>query len=102
MRRVETLEDIRQRKMQELMQQQQAQQHIEAQKERLLRSIFTPEAMARYTNLKLSNPSLAAELEQVVLYLYQAGQIKTVSDKQLKELLIRKRGMKRETKITRK
>ena len=92
------LEDIRQRKMQELMEQ----QHIEAQKEKLLRSVFTPEAMARYTNLKLSNPSLAAELEQIVLYLYQAGQIKTVSDKQLKELLLKKRGMKRETKITRK
>lgn len=103
------LERIRQRKLMEMQQrfeeQKQAEEQqnaMEAQKEMLLKKILTPEAKSRLTNIRIANPEFATQLEFLLLRVYQTGQVSKIDDSQLRKLLLKIKGNKKETKIIRK
>ena len=91
-----------QRRLAEEQQRAQAQQQIEIQKQALLRRILTPDARSRLTNLKMVKPEFAQQLELQLIQLAQLGKIDIpVTDKQLKEILVRLQSGRREFKIRR-
>lgn len=103
------LDEIRQRKlaqMQESMVRQQEVQEqgkaLDAQKELIIKQILTSEAKSRLTNIKLANPEFAEQIEYLLMKLYQTGQINKIDDSQLKKILVKITGRKREIKIIRK
>jgi len=96
------LDELRRRRMAELQQRAQAQQQIEIQKQAILRRILTTEARQRLTNLKMVKPEFANALELQLIQLAQSGKVQTpISDQQLKEILVRLQGQRRDIKITR-
>jgi programmed cell death protein 5 len=103
------LEEIRRRRMQDLQQRlaqeqqrSQAQQQLEMQKQAILRRMLTPEARQRLTNLKMVKPEFANTLELQLIQLAQTGKVEIpITDEQLKEILVRLQGQRREIKITR-
>ena len=103
------LEEIRRRKLLELQRRVgeeqgnvQAQQQLELQKQALLRSILTPEARQRLTNLKMVRPEFTSQLELQLIQLVQQGKIPIpLTDKQLKQILVQIQSRKREIKIRR-
>ena len=115
------LDEIRQKRMDELQaqqaamqnqaqqqamaqaQQQEAQAQFEAQKKQILAQIMTSEARNRLANLKLTKPELVNQIELQLIQSAQAGSLRgKVTDDQLKVLLRQIAGQKREIKITRK
>jgi len=65
-----------------------------------LKYILTKEAYERLGRVKMANPELYAQAVQLLFYMYQSGRIKgKVTDAQLKALLSRLIGKKREPKI---
>jgi len=105
----EELEEIRRRRLLELQRETaeeqrnvQMQQQLELQKQALLRSILTPEARQRLTNLKMVRPEFTSQLELQLIQLAQQGKIPIpLKDEQLKQILIQVQSRKRETKIRR-
>jgi programmed cell death protein 5 len=105
----EELEAIRQRKIQELMANQQqaaAEQEqmkqLEAQRQLVLRQILTPEARERLANMRIARPEIASAVEDQLIALAQSGRInQQIDDATLKELLRRIVPKKREIKIER-
>jgi programmed cell death protein 5 len=105
----EELEELRRKKMSALQRQMadeqrqvQTQQRLEAQKEALLRSILSPEARQRLTNLKMIKPEFTEQLELQLIQLAQQGRLPVpLSDEQLKQVLVQLQGRKREMKIRR-
>lgn len=103
------LEDIRRKKLLELRQKAaeeeskvKAQRQLEQQKQALLRSILTPEARQRLTNLKMVKPEFTSQLELQLIQLAQQGKIPVpLTDKRLKQILIQIQSHKREIKIRR-
>ena len=90
----EELEEIKRRQLEELMRRaQEAKKREEelareAQKQAILRRILTPEARERLANVKLVRPELAKAVEEYLISLALAGQIKErVSDETLKQIL---------------
>jgi len=103
------LDQIRQRKLQQLQQNMQEHEQVQAQaqememkKEMLLKKILTPEAKARLTNVKLANPTMATQIEALLLYLHQSGQVQIINEEQLIAILQKIRSKKKEPKIIRK
>jgi len=111
------IDEIRRRRMQEL-QQQQAQQaqnqssqaesqeqmrrEVEAQKRQAMMQLLTPEARARLTNIRLTKPEFVDQIELQLIQLAQMGRVQSkITDDQLKELLRKLAGQKREINITR-
>lgn len=111
------IDEIRRRRMQEL-QQQQAQQaqnqssqaesqeqmrrEVEAQKRQAMMQLLTPEARARLTNIRLTKPEFVDQIELQLIQLAQMGRVQSkITDDQLKELLMKLAGQKREINITR-
>jgi programmed cell death protein 5 len=83
--------------------QQQAQQELEMQKKQIMIQILTPEARNRLVNLRLTKPDFVNQIELQLIQLAQSGNVKDkISDSQLKELLKRLSGKKREINIRRK
>jgi programmed cell death protein 5 len=105
----EEVEEIQRRKMLELQRRiseeqrrSQVQEQVEVQKQALLRRILSSDARQRLNNLKMVKPEFAEQLELQLIQLAQAGKINIpVSDKQLRELLIRLQSQRREIKIRR-
>jgi programmed cell death protein 5 len=105
----EELEELRQRKLLALQrrlaeEQRKAQmeQQLEMQKQAILKSILTPEARQRLTNLKLVKPEFTAQLETQLIQLAQMGKLPVpLTDEQLKQILIQLQTQKREMKIRR-
>lgn len=103
------IEDIRRKRMQELQQkaaesevQEQARQELEMQKKQVLMQILTPEARGRLANLRLTKPEFVEQVELQIIQLAQMGRIQSkINDEQLKELLKKLTGQKREINITR-
>ncbi len=103
------LEELRRRKLSALQRQvadeqrqAQSQQRLEAQKETLLRSILSPEARQRLTNLRMVKPEFTEQLELQLIQLAQQGKLPIpLSDEQLKQVLVQLQGRKRETTIRR-
>ncbi len=90
----EELEAIKQKKLMELqrrLQEEEArrrQQEQEARRDAILRSILTAEARERLANVKLVRPELARMVEDNIIALVQAGQLRPpVGEDVVKELL---------------
>lgn len=110
------IEEIRRRRMEQLQQQQAAQQaspqeieaqermrqEMEAQKRQIMMQILTPEARSRLANIRLTRPDYVDQIELQLIQLAQAGRIASkITDEQLKELLRKLAGQKKEINITR-
>ena len=107
------IEEIRRKRMQQ-MQQQAAQQsseaesqehmrrEMDAQKKQAMMQLLTPEARARLANIRLTKPEFVDQIELQLIQLAQAGRVQSkITDDQLKELLRKLIGQKREIKISR-
>ena len=104
----EELEELRRKKLSALRrqasedQQDSQAQQIEAQKQAVLRSILSPEARQRLTNLKMVKPEFTEQLELQLIQLAQQGKIPIpLGDDQLRQILVQLQSRKRETKIVR-
>lgn len=103
----EELEAIRQKKFAQIQEQQAASQaqeeqkvNLEAQKQSILRQILTEEARQRLANVKLVRPQVAEAVELRLIQIAQQGGVKEkINDEQLKEILRKIQGQKRETKV---
>lgn len=108
----EELEMIRQRRLIQLQQQieeaqnkEQLRKEIEVQKEKLLRSILSPEARSRLANIKMVKPEFAEQVEIQLIRLAQNGQLVRagyslpMSDDQFKTLLAKLQSKKRDIRI---
>ncbi len=103
------LEALRKKRLLELQQQMtkeqqqiNVQQQVESQKQALLRRILTTDARQRLTNLKMVKKAFAEQLEMQLIQLAQQGKMTLpISDKQLKEILIRLQSRRRDIKIRR-
>ncbi|MHA1592602.1 MAG: DNA-binding protein [Candidatus Heimdallarchaeaceae archaeon] len=101
------LEAIRQKKLAQMQEQQAASQAqeeqlatLEAQKQSILRQILTEEARQRLTNVKLVRPQVAEAVELRLIQIAQQGGVKEkINDEQLKDILRKIQGQKRETKV---
>ncbi len=105
----EELEELRRRKLSALQRQAseeqrdaQIERQAEQQKQALLRSILSPEARQRLTNLKMVRPDFTDQLELQLIQLAQQRKIPIpMTDDQLKKILIQLQPRKRETRIER-
>ena len=79
-----------------------AQQAMEGQLKAAMLRIMEPEARQRLSNLKLTKPELATQLEVYLVQLYQAGQIQNRITEQQVIQILQKLNATRDTKITRK
>lgn len=107
------IDEIRRRRMQQLQQQAQQQspeaesqeqmrREVETQKRQAMMQLLTPEARARLTNIRLTKPEFVDQIELQLIQLAQAGRVQSkITDDQLKELLRKLAGQKRDIKITR-
>jgi programmed cell death protein 5 len=106
----EELEELRRKKLSALQRQMseeqrsvQMEQQLEQQKQTLLRSILSPQARQRLTNLKMVKPEFTDQLELQLIQLAQQGKIPIpLGDEQLKKILVQLQSRKRETTIRRK
>ena len=108
------LDELRRKRMEELqkqavasenqqLQQQQMQQEMETQKKQIMMQILTPEARSRLANIRLTKPEFVDQIELQLIQLAQSGRVQNkITDEQLKDLLKRLSGQKREINITRK
>jgi programmed cell death protein 5 len=105
------LDEIRQKRMRELMSQRQPSmqeayqeqmraQEVESQIRHIMRQIMSPEAQQRMSNIRLAKPEFARQVEILLIQLYQAGRLKSLNDAQLKELLGKISSGKHDSKIT--
>ena len=107
---MDELEDIKKRKLKELMgqqedqfaEQQQAQQQI-MQLENAVKQFLTKEALERFGNLKTAHGEKALNLLAVLGQMIQNGQIKEkITDSELKEILRQLEPKKKDFNIKRK
>jgi len=108
------LDELRRKRMEELqkqavasenqqMQQQQMQQEMEMQKKQIMMQILTPEARSRLANIRLTKPEFVDQIELQLIQLVQSGRVQNkITEEQLKDLLKRLSGQKRDINITRK
>lgn len=110
------IEELRRKRMEKLQQQaaqQAAQQQssdaeqermrreLEAQKKQAMMQILTPEARSRLANIRLTKPDYVDQIELQLIQLAQMGRVKSkITDEQLKVLLKKLAGQKREINIT--
>ena len=95
----ERLEELRQRKLEELQEQQegggadrqaadQAQQQAEAQKQAILRQYLTDGARKRLNSVRMSKPDFAEQVERQLVGLAQSGRIQgKIDEEKMKQLL---------------
>ncbi|MGA9387840.1 MAG: DNA-binding protein [Candidatus Bathyarchaeia archaeon] len=104
------LEELRRRKLSALQRQmadeqknEQFQRQLETQKENLLRTMLSPEARQRLTNLKMVKPEFTEQLELQLIQLAQQGKIPVpLADEQLRRILAQLQSRKHEPTIRRK
>lgn len=108
-----TLDEIRKKKLEELMRlqqdkvQQQAQEQAQIeqqieQMEGIVKQALTKDALARYGNLKTAHQEKALQLLVILFQAMQKGQIQSkIDDSTLKKILVQLTPKKREIKIKR-
>lgn len=106
------IEELRRKRLQQLQQQaaqqsseaeaqERARRDFEAQKKQIMMQILTPEARSRLANLRLTRAEFVEQMELQLIQLAQMGRIKAkITDAQLKELLKKVSGQKRDINIT--
>lgn len=72
-----------------------------AQLEVMVKQAFTKEALERYGNIKTAYPETAVQLLVVLAQALQAGQLTTIDDNTLKEVLKKITPEKKDIKIKR-
>ena len=105
----EELEQLRRRRLAELQRaaaeedrRTEVQQHVEVQKQAVLKRILTVEARQRLTNIKMVKPEFADQLELQLIQLAQSGRVKLpISDAQLKDALVRMQSQRKDITIRR-
>ncbi len=98
------LEEIKQKRMEELRNaqaQQQAEEEAEQKIDSAVRQMLTEKARERLGNVKLVNKELYLKAVQAMAYLQQSGGVGKLDDAQLRALL-KKIGGKKEISIRRK
>ena len=109
------IDEIRRKRMQQIQQQAAQQQsskprnnrnrcagRLETQKRQAMMQLLTPEARARLANIRLTKPEFVDQIEIQLIQLAQAGRVQSkITDEQLKELLRKLIGQKRDIKISR-
>jgi programmed cell death protein 5 len=81
--------------------QEQMRREMEAQKRQAMMQILTPEARSRLANLRLTKPEFVDQIEMQLIQLAQMGRVQSkITDEQLKELLRKLAGQKRDINIT--
>ncbi|MHC1635904.1 MAG: DNA-binding protein [Candidatus Methanospirareceae archaeon] len=103
------LEEIRRRKMEQMLQAQmkeaeeeEKKKEIEAARRNILRQILTSEARERLNSIKMVKPEFAEMIENQLIALAQSGKIKgMINDDKLKEILRQVMPRKREITIRR-
>lgn len=103
------LEQLRRRRLAELQREAaeedrraEVQQHVEVQKQAVLKRILTVEARQRLTNIKMVKPEFADQLELQLIQLAQSGRVKLpISDAQLKDALVRMQSQRKDITIRR-
>jgi programmed cell death protein 5 len=100
------LEELRRKKLNELIERKQQEMDEQSQMENQLLQIenvikqkFTKEALQRYSNIKIAYPEKRAQLLIMLARIHD--KIEKIDDSQLREILQRMEPKKRETKITR-
>ncbi|PTD94043.1 DNA-binding protein [archaeon SCG-AAA382B04] len=89
------IEEIRQKKLEELKEKKGSQEELEqrkqqqeAQKKKLLKKIMTSEARQRLSNLRMAKPEFVESIEQQLILLAQKGSIQgKIDDDQFKKIL---------------
>ena len=91
------LEELRQKKLQEIQQA----QAMDAQKKLLLKNLVEPKSYERLMNVRLANPELYDQLISLLAYLFKSGQVKgKIGEAQVLQLLSKLSGGRREPTIT--
>ncbi len=106
---MDDLEELKKKKLRELQQRLQEEKlqeehgrQIELQKKTILMEVLTPEARSRLGNIKTAKPEFAAQVEALFIQLAQSGQLKQkITDAQLKQMLAKISGKKKEIRIRR-
>ena len=109
------LDDLRQKRMQELLARQQSQgaqeqvqrQLQEAELEKqihfIISKILSPDARERLGNIRVARPDFARQVEVLLIQLHQAGKLPAnISDENFKTILGSIKSQQRDTKISRK
>lgn len=108
------IEELRRKRLEQLQQQaaqqssqaesqERARRELEAQKKQAMMQILTPEARSRLANIRLTRPDFVDQIELQLIQLAQMGRVKSkITDEQLKELLKKLSGQKRDINISRK
>lgn len=105
---MDELDQIKMRRLQQMQQEQNSAMHQEAllqqqldQVEALIKQHMTKDAIQRYGNIKSAHPEKALQILAVLGKGIEAGQLKTVDDVMLKNLLSRLQEEKRDFNIRR-
>ncbi|MEE8401375.1 MAG: DNA-binding protein [Candidatus Hydrothermarchaeaceae archaeon] len=106
---VEDIENIRKKKLAELQQRMQEEgiaeeraMQVDAQKRQILIGILTPEAKTRLANIKVARPEFAAQIENLLIQISQSGSLtQKITDRQLKDILLKISKKKRDIRIRR-
>ncbi len=97
------LEALKRQRLMQLQQQakeQEIQKEIEIRRQQILRAALTPEARERLNNIKMARPEYATILENQIIQLAQANQLRQpITDEQLKLMLKHITERRRESKI---
>ncbi len=99
------LDEIRQRRMEELQRQALQENEINsqlAQLESIVKTLLTKEALERYGNIKSAFPDKAVKLLLAIGQMVEKGNVKIIDDQQMKQMLMLLDTKKREIRITRK
>ena len=98
------MHELRKKHLEQMQYQSQEQEQLQQQVQQLemmVRQALTKEALERYGNLKTAFPEKAVQLLVILAQALQSGQIKTIDDETLKEVLRRLTPKKKEFKINR-
>ena len=109
------IDELRKKRMQQLIEQQKQsqlaqaqlqqlrqQEEIEAQIKLIINKILTPEARSRLGNIRTVRPEFARQIELFLIQLYQTGRLpKQLSDEELKKILVEISNRKKEIRIKR-
>ena len=94
------LEEIRNKKLQELQNQPSEEEQLEKLKKDIIRKYLTKEAIERLGRVRLGHQDIAQQAELVILQAAQTGQLKQkIGDKELRSILAELSSGKKEFKF---